>query len=93
MTSVLRTIFRFFYEMLFGCSHSHLTRIFTLQDETYRVCLDCGVHVPYSLVTLRPLSVREQRRLRAARAGEVKIMPAGVSSVPLQAAERKSTAA
>lgn len=91
--SVLRTVFRFFYEILFGCGHSHLTRIFTLQDETYRVCLDCGVHVAYSPVTMRPLRARELRRMRAARAGELKIVPAGVASTSLQAVERKSTAA
>jgi len=91
--NVLRAMFRFFYEIILGCSHSHLTRIFTLQDETYRVCLDCGVHVPYSSVTMKPLSAREIRRIRAARAGELKIMPTGVSSSSLRAAERKSSAA
>jgi len=91
--SVLRAMFRFFYEIILGCSHSHLTRIFTLQDETYRVCLDCGVHVPYSSVTMKPLSAREIRRIRAARAGELKIMPASVSTSSLRAAERKSSAA
>jgi len=91
--SVLRAIFRFFYEIFFGCSHGHLTRIFTLQDETYRVCLDCGVHIPYSPVSMRPLSARELRRMRAARAGELKIVPASVSTAPLQSAERKSSVA
>jgi hypothetical protein len=91
--SVLRAIFRFFYEIFFGCSHSHLTRIFTLQDETYRVCLDCGVHIPYSPLTMRPLSARELRRIKAARAGELKILPAEVSGTSLQAPERKSSAA
>ena len=91
--SVLRAIFRFFYEIFLGCSHSHLTRIFTLQDETYRVCLDCGVHLPYSPVTMRPLRARELRRMRAAQAGELKIMPASIASSSLQAVERKSSAA
>jgi hypothetical protein len=91
--SVLRAIFRFFYEIFFGCSHSRLTRIFTLQDETYRVCLDCGVHIAYSPVTMRALSARELRRLKAARAGELKVVPANISSTSLQAAERKSSAA
>lgn len=91
--SILRAIFRFFDGIFFGCSHSHLTRIFTLHDETYRVCLDCGVHVPYSSVTMRPLSMRELRRMRSARAGELKIVPANVSSTALRAVERKSSAA
>ena len=90
---VLRAVFRFFYEIFLGCSHSHLTRIFTLQDETYRVCLDCGVHVAYSPVAMRPLTAREQRRMKAARAGELKIIPANIAGAPLQAAKRKSSAA
>ena len=29
-------------DFLFGCHHVHLSRVFTLQGETYRVCCDCG---------------------------------------------------
>jgi hypothetical protein len=25
-------------DFLFGCHHGHLSRVFTLKDETYRVC-------------------------------------------------------
>ncbi len=91
--SAIRAIFRFFYEIFFGCGHSHLTRIFTLKDETYRVCLECGAHVPYSPVTMRPLTGRELRRIRAARAGELKIIPAGIPGGSLRGAARKSRAA
>lgn len=91
---VLREIFNFFYEIFFGCSHSHQTRIFTVKEETYRVCLDCGKHIPYSTVTMRPLTAREQRRIRAAHAGALKIMPASISGGrALQAVERKSSVA
>jgi len=90
---VLRAVFRFFYEIFLGCSHTHLTRIFTLHSETYRVCLDCGAHLPHSPVTMRPLTAREARRMKAAQAGEMKIMPAGIAPSSLQAAERKSSAA
>ena len=86
---VLRAILRFFHEILLGCSHSHQTRIFTLKDETYRVCLDCGTHLPYSPVTMRPLRARELRRMKAARAGRLKIMPASATGTSL----RKSSAA
>jgi hypothetical protein len=55
MTSWLRAIFDFFYEMFFGCSHGHLTRPFTLQASTYKVCLDCGRQIPYSLEKMRQL--------------------------------------
>jgi hypothetical protein len=53
MTSWLRAIFDFFYEMFFGCTHGHLTRPFTLQASSYKVCLDCGRHFPYSLDKMR----------------------------------------
>jgi len=92
--SVLHAIIRFFYEIVLGCSHSNLTRIFTVQQETYRVCLDCGKHIPHSPVTMRPLTAREIRRLKAAHAGELKITPVSVSAnTALQTAERKSSAA
>jgi hypothetical protein len=91
--SVLRAIINFFCEIFLGCSHSHQTRIFTLQQITYRVCLDCGRHIPYSPVTMRPLKAREIRHMKAALAGEMKIIPVGSSTAALQPVERKSSAA
>ena len=92
--SVIRAIFNFFYEIFLGCSHSHLTRIFTVEQETYRVCLDCGKHIPYSPVTMRALTARELRRMKAAHAGELKIMPSPVSSsAALPAVKHKSSVA
>jgi hypothetical protein len=92
--SIFRAILSFFYEIFLGCSHNRLTRPFTLQDETYKVCLDCGTHVYYSPVTMRPLSAREVRRMKAARAGELKVLPANNKRPALvPAAKRKSTAA
>ena len=55
MNSWLRAIYDFFYEMFFGCSHGHLTRPFTLQAHSYKVCLDCGRQFPYSLEKMRLL--------------------------------------
>ena len=43
--AILLTILDF----LFGCHHVHLSRAFTLQGETYRVCCDCGAKFAYSL--------------------------------------------
>jgi len=34
-------------DFLFGCHHGHLSRIFTLGGETYRVCFDCGAKFEY----------------------------------------------
>ena len=39
-------------DFLFGCHHGHLSRVFTLEDETYRVCCDCGARFKYSLETM-----------------------------------------
>lgn len=39
-------------DFLFVCHHDHLSRIFTLQGETYRVCCDCGAKFAYSLETM-----------------------------------------
>lgn len=92
--SILRAIVNFFYEIFLGCSHGRLTRIFTMQQETYRVCLDCGKHIPYSPITMRPLTLRELRRIKAAHAGELKIMPVSIpNSSALQTVERKSSVA
>jgi len=94
--NILRAVFNFLYEIILGCSHQHLTRPFTLQNETYKVCLDCGKQIFYSPINMRPLSVMEVRRLHAARAGEVRLMPA--TAVPVRptlvpARARKSNAA
>lgn len=90
---ILRAIFNFLYETILGCSHQHLTRPFTLEHETYKVCLDCGKRLYYSAVDMRPLTVLEARRINAVSA-EVRVMPvkpAGPRLVPVRA--RKTNAA
>ena len=64
--SLIRGFFTFCFEMFFGCRHNRLTRPFTLEDHTYKVCLDCGKQVFYSADRMKPLTVRELRQLRAA---------------------------
>lgn len=39
-------------DFLFGCHHSNLSRIFTIDGHTYRVCCDCGTKFDYSLETM-----------------------------------------
>lgn len=92
---VFRAVFNFLYEIVLGCSHQHLTRPFTLEKETYKVCLDCGKQIYYSPITMRPLNVREVHRLHAARAGEVRVMPTPGTPTPalVPAGARKSNAA
>jgi hypothetical protein len=47
-------------DFLFGCHHSHLSRVFTIGGRTYRVCCDCGAKFKYSLASLCM-----ERRLKA----------------------------
>jgi hypothetical protein len=47
-------------DFLFGCHHVHLSRVFTLHDETYRVCCDCGTKFAYSLGSM---SIEHRRPL------------------------------
>lgn len=91
--SIFRAVFNFFYEILFGCAHERLTRPFTLEAQTYKVCLDCGTQIYYSPVTLRPLSTREVRRMKAVQSSEVKVMPAAPSTPILVPTNRRKTTA
>jgi hypothetical protein len=70
----LRAIYNFLYEMFFGCSHGHLTRPFTLQASTYKVCLDCGRNFPYSLEKMRLLHPWE-----IAKQPAVELVPISIS--------------
>ncbi len=48
---------------VFGCRHGRLSRLFTIQRQSYMVCLDCGHKVFYSPAEMRRLSRREVRSL------------------------------
>lgn len=63
---------------LFGCRHRELSRAFTSDNETYKVCLKCGARLRYSWQTMtlvdegaeRKASRRAERAARAANPGE-----------------------
>jgi hypothetical protein len=40
-------------DFLFGCRHSDLSRVFTIDGQTYRVCCTCGARFSYSLSRMR----------------------------------------
>lgn len=40
-------------DFIFGCHHSHLSRVFTMDRRTYKVCVDCGAKFQYSLSKMR----------------------------------------
>ena len=74
--NILQAILHFLQEIFLGCRHDRLTRPFTIKQQTYKVCLDCGKHVYYSAVTMQPLSRREVKRMQAILSSEVKLIPA-----------------
>jgi len=50
-------------EFAFGCHHAKLSRVFTIEGSSYKVCCDCGARFDYSL---RTMSMKPHRRLFAA---------------------------
>jgi hypothetical protein len=39
-------------DFVFGCHHSNLSKVFTIDCRTYRVCFGCGSTFDYSLETM-----------------------------------------
>jgi len=76
----LGALFSFFYEIIAGCNHSRVTRPFTINDETYEVCLTCGHRVYYSGFLMRRLSSREARRMRMARERTASALPSSIDT-------------
>ncbi len=72
---------------VFGCPHDRMTRPFTIDRQSYMVCLECGTKVFYSTEQMRRLSRREVRRLTAANAAVLSMPTAhGKSNDPTIAA-------
>jgi hypothetical protein len=55
------------WNLLFGCHHRQLSRAFTSGGETYKVCLKCGAHLPYSWETMSVLPQKNRERKVAPR--------------------------
>jgi hypothetical protein len=66
MITWIQSLLGFIYDIVFGCRHWSQTRPFTLEQQTYKVCLDCGKQIYYSRERMTPLSAREIRRMKAA---------------------------
>lgn len=47
-------------DIAFGCHHRRLSRVFTINGHTYKVCCDCGATFRYSLESM---SITRRRRL------------------------------
>jgi len=50
-------------DLAFGCHHRKLSRVFTINNYSYKVCCDCGAKFEYSLETM---SVQPRRKIRTA---------------------------
>ena len=49
-----------FYDFIFGCHHSNLSRVFTIEGDTYVVCCLCGIKFPYSLDSMSIYSYKSK---------------------------------
>jgi hypothetical protein len=76
----IQSLLGFFYDVLFGCRHWSQTRPFTLEQQTYKVCLDCGKQIYYSRERMTPLSAREVRRMKTASSGPVTVIGTSMSA-------------
>lgn len=59
-------------DFAFGCRHAKLSRVFTIEGHSYKVCCDCGEHFEYSLRNMSIVPHHHKlfpalRRLRARR--------------------------
>lgn len=50
------------WNWLFGCRHRELSRAFTNEGQTYKVCLKCGMRLPYSLETMQLVPERRVQK-------------------------------
>ena len=41
-----------FLNLLFGCRHRQISRVFTIHGSSYKVCVECGTRFEYSLDTM-----------------------------------------
>ncbi len=89
----IHSLLGFLYDLMFGCRHGRLTRPFTLEQQTYKVCLDCGSKIYYSRERMTPLSAREIRRMKATQGGVISVVPAATHSAILTAAGKSNAAA
>jgi hypothetical protein len=54
-------------DLLFGCRHRNLSRVFTIGGQTYRVCCGCGAKFSYSLANMSTMPRQPSTRITALR--------------------------
>ena len=48
----MRAFVEFMVDWIFGCHHRHVSRVFTIDRQTYQVCFGCGAKLRYSWRTM-----------------------------------------
>jgi hypothetical protein len=66
------------YEWFFGCQHAALSRVFTLEHRSYKVCYDCGREFNYSLEQMKMTN----RPQPAKPVGSPELRPAARQAAP-----------
>jgi len=49
-------------DFIFGCHHGEMSRVFTIEGRTYRVCCGCGAEFDYSLQSMTTRRITKRTR-------------------------------
>lgn len=58
------------WNWFFGCRHRQISRAFTNEGETYKVCLKCGARLPYSWETMTMVQNKKKDKKPLAKNGQ-----------------------
>ncbi len=61
----MTAFFEFAFDWIFGCHHRHLSRVFTIERQTYQVCFACGGKLRYSWRTMSLIKPEPSRMQRS----------------------------
>ena len=64
------------FQFAFGCAHNELSRVFTINRRTYKVCYGCGNEFDYSWSRMRAMKPehRSSARSRSVIARQAKVL-------------------
>lgn len=61
----MRAFLEIIFDWIFGCHHRHLSRVLTIDRQTYQVCLACGTRLRYSWRTMSLMKTETPQTLRS----------------------------
>jgi hypothetical protein len=59
----VRAFLEIIFDWIFGCHHRHLSRVFTIDLQTYQVCFACGTKLRYSWRTMSLIKTERPQTL------------------------------